>query len=53
MPDGEYVGRPWRARFLRAPKIALQIEARPEFVPLGRLAEVSLGLKTGADSFFF
>ena len=53
MPDGEYVGRPWRARFLRAPKMALQIEARPEFVPLGRLAEVSLGLKTGADSFFF
>ncbi len=48
-----YVGRPWRSRFLRAPKLALELAANPAFVPLGDLADVTLGLKTGADSFFF
>ena len=52
MPD-KYVGRPWRARYLRAPKAALQLDSRTDFVPLGELASVSLGLKTGADRFFF
>lgn len=48
-----YTGRPWRARLLRAPKIALQVSERDGFVPLGDLARVRLGLKTGSDRFFF
>ncbi|MCW2275437.1 hypothetical protein GJ654_13520 [Rhodoblastus acidophilus] len=49
----KYVGSAWRARFLRAPKIALELAARPDFAPLETMASVRLGLKTGADSFFF
>lgn len=48
-----YVARPWRSRFLRAPKAAIGLAERPDFVPLGSLARVMLGLKTGADSFFY
>jgi hypothetical protein len=49
----DYVGSPWRSRFLRSPKIALALASREDFVPLGSLAFVRLGLKTGADRFFF
>jgi len=49
----KYVGSAWRARFLRAPKIALELAARPDFAPLATMASVKLGLKTGADNFFF
>jgi len=49
----EYLGSPWRSRFLRAPKLALGLAERPDFVPLGELATLRLGLKTGADKFFF
>lgn len=49
----EYQGSPWRSRFLRAPKLALALAGLPEFVPLEQLAELRLGLKTGADKFFF
>lgn len=48
-----YIGAAWRARFLRAPKVALELAARPDFVALSQLANIKLGLKTGADSFFF
>lgn len=48
-----YCGSAWRARFLRAPKIALELARREDFVPLSELATVRLGLKTGADDFFF
>jgi hypothetical protein len=48
-----YRGLAWRSRFLRAPKIALRLSERPDFVPIGDLAQISLGLKTGADRFFF
>jgi hypothetical protein len=48
-----YVGRPWRSRFLRAPMASVELTERPDFVPLGALADLSLGLKTGADGFFF
>jgi hypothetical protein len=48
-----YIGSAWRSRFLRAPKIALELAAREDFVQLGQLAEVRLGLKTGADDYFF
>lgn len=49
----KYLGAAWRSRFLRAPKVALVLARRPDFVALGELAKVSLGLKTGADKFFF
>lgn len=49
----KYVGSAWRARFLRAPKIALEIAQRRDFVQLETVAQVKLGLKTGADEFFF
>ena len=51
--EGEYVGRAWRSRLLRAPKYALELARREDFVALGELASVELGLKTGADQFFF
>lgn len=49
----KYLGAAWRSRFLRAPKVALALARRPDFVAVGELAKVSLGLKTGADKFFF
>lgn len=48
-----YVGSTWRSRFLRAPKVALDLATRTDFVPLGELATASLGLKTGDDDFFY
>lgn len=53
MMKGPYVGSPWRSRFLRAPKLALALAARDDFVELSELASVQLGLKSGADLFFF
>jgi hypothetical protein len=50
---GRYSGSAWRSRFLRAPKVALELASRADFVPLSELATVKLGLKTGADDFFF
>lgn len=50
---GRYVGSTWRSRFLRAPKAALELAGRKDFVPLGELATVRLGLKTGHDKFFY
>lgn len=51
----EYNGSPWRSRFLRSPKIGLELAARPDFVALGdpAISTVRLGLKSGADSYFF
>lgn len=51
MPD--YNGSPWRSRFLRSPKIGLELAERSDFTALGDIAEVRLGMKTGADKFFF
>ncbi len=48
-----YIGAAWRARFLRAPKVGLEVAARDDFVALADVAKIRLGLKTGADSFFF
>jgi hypothetical protein len=48
-----YVGAAWRSRFLKAPKIALRLAAREDFVRVHDLAQVNLGIKTGADRFFF
>ncbi|MGH9297904.1 MAG: hypothetical protein ACRDZP_08020 [Acidimicrobiales bacterium] len=49
----EYAGAAWRARFVRSPKAALELAHRQDFAALGQLALVRLGLKTGADDFFF
>lgn len=51
--EPEYKGAAWRARFLRAPKVALELANRPDFTSIQTIATVKLGLKTGADSFFF
>lgn len=51
--EPEYKGAAWRARFLRAPKVALQLADREDFTAIQSLGTVRLGLKTGADSFFF
>jgi hypothetical protein len=48
-----YVGRPWRSRFLRAPKHGLELTNLGGFTPLGSVASVGLGMKTGADAFFY
>lgn len=53
MPSVRYTGSAWNARFLYAPKIALELDQRPDFVPLSSLASVALGVKTGYDEFFF
>jgi hypothetical protein len=50
---GRYIGAPWRSRFLRAPKYALILFKDSRFVPLGSLADVRLGIKSGNDGFFF
>ena len=50
-----YSGSPWRSRFLRSPKIGLELAARSDFVALGdpEISRVRLGAKTGCDDFFF
>ncbi len=53
MNGRRYVGRAWRSRFLRAPKAAVRFATREDFTPLGALAKVRLGLKTGNDGFFY
>jgi hypothetical protein len=53
MSEARYVARPWRSRFLRAPALALRLAEADGFVALHEVADVNLGLKTGADAFFF
>lgn len=52
-PD-EYTGYKWGI-FLRAPQIFFKLLQRggEKFVPLGQVAEVRFGTKTGCDKFFF
>jgi type I restriction-modification system DNA methylase subunit len=52
-PD-EYTGYKWGI-FLRAPQIFFTLLERggKRFVPLGQLANVKFGLKSGCDKFFF
>lgn len=51
---GDYVGYKWGI-FLRAPEIFFKLLRRggEKFVPLGQLADVKFGLKSGCDKFFF
>lgn len=53
MTGPRYSARPWRARFIRSPKVALELAERRDFVALAEIAELRLGLKTGADDFFY
>ena len=50
----EYFGGKWGVH-LRAPDLWFELldECGPKFVPLGDIAEVHFGIKTGKDSFFF
>lgn len=48
-----YHGFPWRSRFLRGPKIGLELAERNDFTRLGAISTVRLGIKTGDDKFFF
>jgi type I restriction-modification system DNA methylase subunit len=50
----EYTGYKWGI-FLRAPEIFFKLLRRggERFVPLGQLANVKFGLKSGCDKFFF
>ncbi len=49
-----YIGYKWGI-FLRAPNIVFKLLAKGDnhFVPLGQMAEVKFGLKSGCDKFFF
>lgn len=50
----EYTGSKW-GLFLRAPDIFFQLlkVGGSRFVPLGQLADVKFGVKSGSDTFFF
>jgi methylase of polypeptide subunit release factors len=52
--QGEYTGGKWGI-YLRAPDIFFKLldDCGPRLVPLGRLAEIRFGVKSGADDFFF
>jgi hypothetical protein len=51
--DGRYLGSTWRSRYLRSPAIARELDSRTDYAALRDLAIVDLGIKTGADGFFF
>lgn len=50
----EYKGWKWGI-YLRAPKVFFELmdEFKDSFVPLGEIAEVRFGVKSGADDFFY
>lgn len=52
--QGDYIGGKWGI-YLRAPDVFFQLLDRcgPGMVPLGQLAEIRYGVKSGADDFFF
>lgn len=52
--DGKYRGSKW-GKYLRAPRIFFKIleKGKDLFVPLGEVAEVRFGIKTGANEFFY
>nr|WP_254069642.1 N-6 DNA methylase [Herbiconiux sp. VKM Ac-2851] len=51
--EGTYTGGTWRSTFLRSPSQARIMAGRTDFIELGKLATIQLGLKTGKDDFFF
>lgn len=52
---GRYEGDKWGGKYLRAPDIYYEIleAAGDKLVPLGEIAEVRFGIKTGANEFFY
>ncbi|MCD6451880.1 MAG: Eco57I restriction-modification methylase domain-containing protein [Acidobacteria bacterium] len=52
---GRYIGGKWGGMYLRAPEIFFTIlkKGRGKLVPLGEVAEVRFGIKTGANEFFY
>jgi hypothetical protein len=52
--QGEYIGGKWGI-YLRAPDVFFKLLDRcgSRLVPLGQLAEIRFGVKSGADDFFF
>jgi hypothetical protein len=53
--SGRYVGNKWGGKYLRAPDIFFTIleKGKGKLVPLGEIAEVRFGIKTGANEFFY
>jgi hypothetical protein len=53
--SGRYVGNKWGGKYLRAPDIFFTIleKGKGKLVPLGEIAEVRFGIKTGANKFFY
>ena len=54
-PNPKYIGDKWGGKYLRAPDIYWTIleKGKDKLVRLGDVAEVRLGIKTGANEFFF
>jgi len=50
-----YIGGKWGGKYLRAPEVYWRVvdAAREKLVPLGSLAEIRFGIKTGADDWFY
>lgn len=50
-----YVGDKWGGKYLRAPDIYFKLleAGRGKLVPLGSIADVRFGIKTGANEFFY
>lgn len=53
--NGKYVGDKWGGKYLRAPNIFFTIleKGKGKLVRLGDIAEVSFGIKTGVNDFFY
>ncbi len=51
----EYKGNKWGGKYLRAPDIYFTIleKGRDKLIPLGKIASVKFGIKTGANEFFY
>ena len=52
---GKFAGSKWGGRYLRAPDIYFTIleKGKDKLVPLGEIARVRFGIKTGANKFFY
>ena len=53
--NNKYTGDKWGGKYLRAPDIYWTIleKGKDKLVPLGDIAEVRFGIKTGANEFFY
>lgn len=53
--SAKYIGNKWGGKYLRAPDIywTLLEKGKDKLIPLGSVAEVRFGIKTGANDFFY